>query len=76
MVILPLTKLNSFAIITLYNQEREIMNKSKIKMFFIGLLHLIISPIYIPVMVLWEARDDIKDYYSQCFNAVTFRGTK
>ena len=52
------------------------MKKSKIKMFFLGLLHLIISPVYIPAMILWEERDDIKDYYSQCFKAVTFRGRK
>jgi len=49
------------------------MNKSKIKMFFLGLLHLIISLVYIPAMILWEERDAIKDYYAQCFRAITFR---
>jgi len=49
------------------------MKKSKIKMFFLGLLHLIISPVYIPALILWEERDQIIDYYSQCFKAVTFR---
>ena len=50
------------------------MNRKKIKMFFVGLLHLIISPVYVPAMVLWEERDNIKDYYSQCFKAITFQG--
>ena len=50
------------------------MNRKKIKMFFLGLLHLIISPVYIPAMILWEERDEIKDYYAQCFRAITFRG--
>jgi len=50
------------------------MNRKKIKMFFLGLLHLIISPVYIPAMILWEERNDIKDYYAQCFRAITFRG--
>ena len=48
------------------------MNKSKIKYFFIGLFYLVISPVYIPAMILWEERDDIKDYYAQCFRAITF----
>jgi len=55
---------------------KNVMNKSKIKLFFIGVFHLVISPVYIPAMILWEERDDIKDYYSQCFKAVTFRGRK
>ena len=50
------------------------MNKSKIKMFFLGLLYLIISPVYIPAMILWEERDDIKDFYAQLFRAITFNG--
>jgi len=49
------------------------MNKSKIKMFFKGLLHLIISPVYIPAMILWEERDEIKGYYAECFKAITFK---
>ena len=50
------------------------MIKSKTKMFFLGLLHLIISPVYIPAMILWEERDEIKAFYAQCFRAITFRG--
>jgi len=49
------------------------MNRKKIKMFFVGLLHLIISPVYIPAMILWEERDAIADYYDQCFKAITFK---
>ena len=49
------------------------MNRKKIKMFFFGLLHLIISPVYIPAMILWEERNEIKDFYAQCFRAITFR---
>jgi len=49
------------------------MNRKKIKMFFVGLLHLIISPVYVPLVILWEERDDIKDYYAQCFKAITFK---
>ena len=52
------------------------MNKLKIKYFFIGVFHLVISPVYVPLAILWEERDDIKDYYSQCFKAVTFREIK
>jgi len=60
------------SIISIVKRKKK-MNKSKIKMFFLGLLHLIISPVYIPAMILWEERNDIKDYYSQCFRAITFK---
>jgi hypothetical protein len=49
------------------------MNRQKIKMFFLGVLHLIISPVYIPAMILWEERDEIKGFYAQCFRAITFK---
>lgn len=49
------------------------MNRQKIKMFFLGVLHLIISPVYIPAMILWEERGEIKDFYAQCFRAITFK---
>jgi len=47
--------------------------QKKLKYFGIGILHLIISPVYVPVMVLWQERDDIKDFYLQCFKAITFK---
>ena len=49
------------------------MNRKKIKMFFLGLLHLIISPVYVPAMILWEERDEIKGFYIDLFKAITFR---
>lgn len=52
------------------------MDKLKIKMFFVGLLHLVISPVYVPLVILWEERDEIKDFYAQCFRAITFRNLK
>ena len=45
----------------------------KIKYFCLGVLHLIISPIYVPAIILWEARGEIIDFYSQCFKAITFK---
>ena len=52
------------------------MNKLKIKYFFIGVFHLVISPVYVPLALCWEHRDEIVDFYMQCFRAVTFRGIK
>ena len=51
------------------------MNK-KIKYFGIGLLNLIVSPVYIPALILWKERDDIKEFYLLCFKAITFREVK
>jgi len=39
-------------------------------MFFLGLLHLIISPVYVPAMILWEERGEIAGFYAQCFRAI------
>jgi len=49
------------------------MNKLKIKYFFRGVFYLIISPVYIPAMIMWVEREEIKDYYSVCFKVITFR---
>jgi len=27
-------------------------------------------------MILWEEREQIKDFYSQCFKAITFKDVK
>ena len=51
------------------------MNK-KLKYFGLGVLNLIVSPVYIPALILWQERDEIKDFYLQCFKAITFRGLK
>jgi len=48
----------------------------KIKYFGLGVLYLIISPIYFPVMILWEEREQIKKFYSHCFKAITFKDIK
>jgi len=48
----------------------------KIKYFGIGVLYLIISPIYLPVVFLWQERKEIKDFYTQCFKAITFKDVK
>jgi len=52
------------------------MMGKKIKYFGLGVLYLIISPIYFPVLILWEEREQIKDFYSQCFKAITFKDVK
>ena len=52
------------------------MNKKLIEDFFIGAFHLIISPVYVPLALCWEYRNEIADFYIQCFRAITFRGIK
>ena len=47
--------------------------KKKLKYFGLGILHLIISPVYVPALILWQERDEIKDFYLQCFKAITFK---
>ena len=49
------------------------MNKELIKHFFIGAFCLIVSPVYVPLAVCWEHRGEIKDFYIQCFRALTFQ---
>tara|TARA_R110000803_G_C11733335_1_gene289960 strand:- start:17 stop:202 length:186 start_codon:yes stop_codon:yes gene_type:complete len=31
----------------------------------------IISPIYVPLVVCWENRQDIKDFYKECWQVAT-----
>jgi len=45
----------------------------KIKYFGLGVLYLIISPVYFPALILWQERDVIKTLYLQCFEAITFK---
>ena len=58
-----------------FNMRGMMMGK-KIKDFGLGVIYLIISPIYVPVMILWEEREQIKKFYSQCFQAITFKDIK
>jgi len=48
----------------------------KIKYFGLGVLYLLGSPIYLPFVFLWEEREQIKKFYSQCFKAITFKDVK
>jgi hypothetical protein len=48
--------------------------KKRVKEFFIGLFLLILSPIYVPLGLLWASRYDVLDFYIDCFRALTFRG--
>ena len=52
------------------------MMGKKIKYFGLGVLYLIISPIYLPVAFLWEEREQIKKFYSYWFKAITFKDIK
>lgn len=55
------------------------MNKDKskkIKRFFLGLGYLVISPIYIPVLICWEERNQIIGCYQDLWKAVTFQDIK
>lgn len=47
--------------------------KKKLKYFCLGVMYLIISPVYVPALILWQERDEIKDFYLQCFKAITFK---
>ena len=47
--------------------------KKKLKHFCLGVLYLIIGPVYAPALILWQERDKIKEYYLQCFKAITFK---
>jgi len=51
------------------------MNK-KLKYFGLGVMYFIISPVYIPALILWQERGEIKDFYLECFKAITFRELK
>ena len=48
-------------------------HKELIKDFFIGAFFLIVSPVYVPLGICWEHRGEIKDFYIQCFRALTFQ---
>lgn len=48
------------------------MNK-KLKHFCLGVMFLIIGPVYVPALILWQERDEIIDFYLQCFKAITFK---
>ena len=50
--------------------------KKKLKYFGLGILNLIISPVYVPALILWQERDEITGFYSQCFKAITFKDIK
>ena len=47
--------------------------KKKLKYFGLGVMYLIIGPVYAPALILWQERDKIKEYYLQCFKAITFK---
>tara|TARA_R110000764_G_scaffold50492_1_gene111163 strand:- start:324 stop:488 length:165 start_codon:yes stop_codon:yes gene_type:complete len=49
-------------------------HKELVKEFFIGLFLLILSPIYVPLGLLWGSRYEVLDFYIDCFRALTFRG--
>jgi hypothetical protein len=48
----------------------------KLKMFFIGLFYFIVSPIWVPAVILWEQRKQVKEFYIQCYQALTFKDVK
>jgi len=50
------------------------MNKKLVKEFFIGLFLLILSPVYVPLGLIWEHRYEVLDFYIDCLRAITFRG--
>jgi len=49
------------------------MNRELVKDFFLGAFFLIISPVYVPLGLCWHYRNEIVDFYIQCFRALTFQ---
>ena len=47
--------------------------KKKLKYFCLGVMFLIIGPVYAPALILWQEKWQIKDFYLQCFKAITFK---
>jgi hypothetical protein len=45
----------------------------KLKMFCLGLMLFIISPIYVPVLIMWQERNQIAGFYVQCYKAITLK---
>jgi hypothetical protein len=52
------------------------INKKKVKFFCLAIALLIVSPIYIPVRICWEERDEIVGCYRQIWQAITFQDIK
>jgi len=52
------------------------LNNKKIKFFCLAIALLIVSPIYIPVRICWEERDEIVGCYRQIWQAITFQDIK
>jgi hypothetical protein len=48
----------------------------KVKYFFMGIGYLLISPIYIPVIICWEEREEVIGCYKQIWQAITFQDVK
>ena len=50
------------------------MGKKKKYLFIVKAIGLfLISPIYIPIVILWEERKEIINFYSECYKI--FKGT-
>tara|TARA_R100000541_G_scaffold56923_1_gene66689 strand:- start:428 stop:628 length:201 start_codon:yes stop_codon:yes gene_type:complete len=45
----------------------------KIKWFFLSLIVLIISPIWVLLIALWEIKDDVLYFYKSIYLGLTFR---
>jgi hypothetical protein len=52
------------------------INKKKVKFFCLAIALLIVSPIYFPVRICWEERDEIVGCYQDLWKVITFQDIK
>jgi len=53
-----------------YLEMYQFLKRHKYLFPIVGIILFIISPIYIPLMMCIEYKQDIKDFYHQCYLAV------
>ena len=42
----------------------------KQKFYLKSLILFLVSPVYVPLVILWNNRQDIKDFYKECWQVV------
>ena len=48
----------------------------KVKLYLRALLFVVISPVLVPAVILWEERKIIKDFYAEAFEILTFQSSE
>lgn len=45
----------------------------KHKLFLRGVLYLIVSPVMVPVAAVYDCRDQVKQFYRECWDCIRYK---